>query len=392
MDLKKLLQKIDKNGQKYQGKVPTGDMNGAGEYKLTEGGTWVDGFYAGVYNIAYLLSGEEKFLDYSRAYEKLWDKRIINTGEVNERHGFMELDHDVGFIFLPACGFLAHNFADEKAREICIKAADVLADRFNEKGNFIKAWNTWRWDTNPEFIREKKGKVIIDSLMNLPLLFQAAQWTGEERYYNIGYKHAETVAKYIVREDWTTFHTYNFNPDTGAPIAGRTGQGYSDSSCWSRGQAWGVYGFALAYKYTKDEKFLEYSKGLAEYFMKHLSGTDIPCWDFAAADQTFAPWDSSAAAICASGLMELADLTDAKDAEYYVQQAKRLMSALDKWCSTEDYPRMEPILIHGCGGSAYREGYEKQIKSPAICQAFTFGDYYYMETLLKMSDCKIRIF
>ncbi len=392
MDIEKILKKVERNGKRFQGKVPHCHMNEDGKYGLCEGGSWTDGFYPGVLNLAYVLTGKKEFLDYSREYDKLWDLRIMNTKEINEKNNYLALDHDVGFIFLPSCGFFANNFQDEKAKQICISAADTLVKRFHEKGKFIRAFNTWSWDTDPEYIQEKKGKSIIDSMMNLSLLFQVTEWTGDKKYYNVGYSHAKTTAKYFVRQDGSTYHNYNFNPETGEPVGGKTGQGYSDNSCWSRGQAWGIYGFALTYKYTKDEMFLDCSKKLAKYFMDNLSGVDMPCWDFSAKSEAFAPWDSSAAAICASGLLELSDLTEGEEKEYFRSQAERLLEALDKWCSTEEYPKMEPILLHGCIGSAYREHKEKEIVVKEIQQALTYGDYFYLESILKMTKSKVRIF
>lgn len=384
-----ILKKVKNNAKEYGKKLPGCSMNSEGKYSLNNGGGWTDGFYIGVLNLAYLLSGDKEFLEYASAYNEFLEKRIENTDEINEANGYLKLDHDVGFIFLPSTGVSYKLNKNDTDKQILIKAANVLVERFNEKGGFIRAWDTWKWDTDKTFIEEKKGKVIIDSMMNIPLLFLASEITGEEKYYNIALRHANTVAKTIIREDYSTYHSYNFDYKTGEAICGKTVQGYADESCWSRGQSWSVYGFALAYKYTKEEKFIEIAKNTAEYFMNNLSAVDMPCWDFAAKDETFAPWDSSAAAICASGLLEVYELTSEKK---FYDYAIRLLDALEKFCLTVGYDKCQPLIIHGCVGSAYSKGNEKQLVQPKINQALIYADYFYLECKLKLSENKIRIF
>lgn len=234
--------------------------------------------------------------------------------------------------------------------------------------------------------------MIIDCMMNIPLLFWASEVTGDKKYYDIGYNHALTSAKYIVRDDFSTFHTFNFNAETGEVIGGKTSQGYSDESCWSRGQAWGIYGFALAYYYTKDSQFLHLAKAMADYFICHLSVGDLPCWDFDAKNFSFAPWDSSAAAICASGCIEISSLCEnERDKEKFKGYSERLMQALDKWCVTDLSPNAEPLLFHGSVGKVFDKGSEKKISVPSIQQGLAYGDYFYMETLLRNTGNGFRI-
>lgn len=387
--LNNIFKKIKKNGIEIQDKLPLAYMEKDGKCLLHNGGSWTDGFFIGIANLAYVLTNDEEFRRISEQYDCFLNLRIQNTNEINEEHGFLKLDHDVGMIFLPSVGLRYTCFKREEDKAILLKAADILAERFNEKGNFIRAWDTWKTDTDINFIEEKKGKVIVDSLMNIPLLFQVSELTGNQRYYEIAEKHADTVAAYIVREDFSTYHTYNFDYRTGKPICGKTRQGYSDDSCWSRGQAWAAYGFALAYKYTKKEKFLQISIKLAEYFMNHLSGIDIPCWDFSTADMDFSPWDSSASAICASGLLELWELTGEGK---YKEDAIRLLNALETFCLTDKYENCQPLLLHGCVGPAYQKEKPDQINTWAIDRPLIYGDYFYLECKLKLSDCKLRVF
>lgn len=385
----KILRKIKTNGETFNGMFPQCQMTYDGKYVLTKGGNWTDGFYIGIFHLAYLLTNEEEFLHFAERYDKFLELRIQNTRQINEANDFLKLDHDVGFIFLPSVGIRYQCFEKEKDKQILVKAANVLVDRFHKKGGFIRAWDTWPWDTDEQFIREKKGKVIIDSMMNLPLLFQVATYTGEDYYYEIAETHAKTLSQTIIREDGSTFHTYNFDPETGCPIGGKTRQGFSDESCWARGQAWAVYGYALAYKYTKNPLFLKIADKASRFFMEHLSSTDMPCWDFGASQEIFSPWDSSASAICASGLLELWELTDI---EIYKQEALRLIKALNTFCLTAEYEQCQAILLHGCVGAAISKGNEGQLQVPYVDQPLVYGDYFYMECLLKLSQCKLRVF
>ena len=384
-----VFEKLKSNAELFGDLLPQSFMRQDGTYVLGTGGNWIDGFYVGTLNIAYLLSGENVFREYAKQYRDFYKLRIQNTPEINTAHKFLPLDHDVGMIFLPSIGFDYTMDGDEESASILQKAADVLVDRFNSKGNFIRAWDTWAWDKDPSYIEEKRGKAIIDSMLNIPLLFKVAEITGNRTYYDVGLRHAHTMADYIVRTDGSTYHTFNFNPDTGAPIGGKTAQGYSDESCWSRGQAWAVYGFALAYKYTKDKRFLDVSKKTANYFMEHLNALDLPCWDFDVAQKPFAPWDSAAAIICASGLLELYAFT--QDEMNYTW-ALRLIHAVERFCLTVDYAKCQPLIIHGCSGPVFQKDQPELLKNMAIGQALVYPDYFYLECKLKLSTCKVRIF
>lgn len=387
--MKRIFDKIKENGRSFHGLLPQSEVRNDGTFRLDRGGNWTDGFYIGVFNLAYLLSGDPEFRELAKQYDDFFALRIANTEKINTENDFLPLDHDVGMIFLPVAGFGYEEENSDFYRNMLLRAADVLADRFQENGAFIRAWDTWAWDTDPAFIEEKKGKVIIDSMMNIPLLFRAAKLTGENRYADIAVRHAHTMADHIVRPDGSTFHTFNFDPKTGKPIGGKTQQGYGDASCWSRGQAWAVYGFAMAYRDTGCDRFLEISKKTAGYFMEHLNALDLPCWDFTAASQLFAPWDSSAALICASGMLELYELTG--DGQYQ-ENALRLLHAVERFCLTVDYPRCQPLILHGCSGTVYSEKDPQQLQNTTIDQALVYADYFYLECKLKLSGSKRRIF
>jgi len=390
-DIEQMLVKIDNNGMRFNGKFPVNRMLSDGKYSLVDSGGWLDGFYVGIFNMAYAITKDRKFLKHSQKYDSFINARMQCDDEKDSEKGLIPLGHDIGFLALPTVGLRYSLTKSKKDEELLLKGADALMRRYNEKGKFIRAWDAMEGDS-PEFAEEKKGKAIIDSMMNLPLLFKASEITGDESYYNVAYSHAKTMQKYILREDFSTYHTYNFNPKTGEPIGGKTVQGYSDCSCWSRGQSWAVYGFALAYKYTKEISFLVSAQKAAMYFMNNLTALDMPCWDFAVKNERFAPWDSSAAAICASGLMEISEqLANKSQKEFYEGQAKRLLNALYNLCSTHNYPSAEPFLLHGCSGPAFKKEGFKEGVIPNADQPMVFGDYFLFEALFRQHS-KLRVF
>lgn len=196
--------------------------------------------------------------------------------------------------------------------------------RYFRKDEIIQAWGDL--DDINNF-----GRMIIDFLMNLPLLYTVSQWTGDTTYQEAAYSHAKQAAKYMVRDDYTTFHTYYMNVETDEPCFGSTQQGYSEDSCWARGQAWGIYGFILSHLYTGDFSFLALAEKLSDYFIAPLPGDLICYWDliFTTGDEQR---DSSAAAIAVCGLLELSKhlpLTNPKK-DSYNQIAVAILSSLSK--------------------------------------------------------------
>ena len=192
---------------------------------------------------------------------------------------------------------------------------------------------------------------------------------------------ADTVAKYIVRSDGSTFHQYNFNPSTGAPKGGVTGQGYDDSSCWSRGQAWAVYGFTEAYEYTGISSYLDIAEKAARYFVAHLMPYGLPLWDFDCASLPFRPVDASAAAIALSGLITLNKHRRCIEFENGIRS---ILNGLITHCSALEIEGWESVLLHACIGSAYRKGSEHTLVVPYTDCPLIYADYYFLEALMKL--------
>lgn len=254
-----------------------------GFYPPVENRDWTTGFWTGEIWLAYEFCGDE---------------RLKKAGEI-QVHDFLErIDkkisvdhHDMGFLYSPSCVAAYKLIGSKEGREAAIRAAGQLITRYHAKGEFIQAWGAMDEPGN--------YRLIIDCLLNLPLLYWASGETGDNKYRDIAEKHIHTAVSNVIREDYSTWHTFFFNMETGAPDHGATCQGYRDGSAWARGQAWGVYGLALAYKYTGRKEYIELFRKVTEYFLEHLPRDLVPYWDLEFTDGDDQPRDSSSASIAA---------------------------------------------------------------------------------------------
>jgi unsaturated chondroitin disaccharide hydrolase len=275
----------------------------------------------------------------------------------------MDTTHDLGFLYSLYSVSLYKTTGVRKDCKVALRAADVLAARFNPKGNFIRAWG--RMDES-----KFDGLAFISSLMNLPLLFWASEVTGNETYRRIAVRHADTTLKYFIRSDGSIFHAYQFNPETGRPISGVNHCGYAANSHWARGTAWAIYGFALSFRYTLIPKYLKASQALALTFLKNLETGAIPVWDFRLPRRARRIHDSSAAAIAVCGLQEI--LEHAPNNMFLRTAKLRILKSLcsdDYLDSNETCPGIlkQGQIING---------------SRAAKNAYTsWGDYFLMEAL-----------
>ena len=218
--------------------------------------------------------------------------------------------------------------------------------------------------------------------MNLPLLYWASEETGDDRYRQIALKHTQTSLQNLVREDHSTYHTYFFDLDTGTPLYGVTRQGYCDDSAWARGQAWGIYGLALSYRYTQNEECIKLFNAVTDYFISHLPEDDIPYWDLAFT-QGREPRDSSAAAIAACGMLEMAQYLPENSASYYKETAKRIAAALIRDCSVKKLEESNGLLLHGV--YAKSSPYNPIPEDNGVDECNAWGDYFYMELLTRLT-------
>lgn len=258
-----------------------------------------------------------------------------------------------------------------ESRRRALKAASHLAGRFNLKGSFIRAWNEKQ---NPNSV----GWSIIDTSLNLPLLFWASEETKDPRFKHIAMAHADMILKYFQREDGSTHHIMTFDPETGVCLGPLAGQGYSKDSAWARGQSWIIYGMALCYRYTKEERYLNAAMKATDFFLSNLPENMIPYWDFKAPISDNTPTDSSAAACALCGILEIADsLTDEK-ANVYHEKAILLAKALYKECFNHDSNK-DGIL----GGATFNYPKNKGINVSLI-----YGDYYFTEAIMRLNGIK----
>lgn len=281
-------------------------------YTPEENNIWTSSFFPGMMFLAARRTGDAAFLQYKDDYLASFRARL------DDRIG---ISHDLGFLYTLSAVALYKLTGDEEAKTLALRAADMLCERYNEKGRYIQAWG--KFNVGTPYV-----KIIVDTMLNLPLLFWAGETTGEARYTDIATAHAHTCADYLVREDYSSFHTYLMDPATGKAVEGRTHQGFHDNTTWARGQAWVVTGFALAYTYTKEPRFLEVSRRAAEVFLQNLPADFVPYWDFTFNDHIPDIRDSSAASIFTCGLLELAQYVDNAEAARDRAAARTIVRSL----------------------------------------------------------------
>lgn len=323
----------------------------AGKWKTTNAGTWTSGFFPGSLWILYEYSGSRIWRTYAQARHAALDIEKNNKGT-----------HDLGFMFLPSFGNAYRLTKNDQYRRTLLTAAESLASRYNPKVGALKSWEG----------KANEFPVIIDSLMNIELLFWGASHGGQPAWRDIALKHARKIRREHVRPDGSTYHVVTYHPDTGAVKKKSTAQGKSSESTWARGQAWALYGFTMVYRETRDPSFLLTARSVAEYFLANLPGDGVPFWDFRA--KASDPRDSSAAAVAASGLLELSRLeTDPVRRARYVAAAENILRTLSSPAYLAKGTTNQAILLHGT--------YHKPAGD--FNTGTVWGDYYFLEALLK---------
>ncbi len=337
-----------------------------GFYQPTENRDWTTGFWTG-----------EIWL----AYEHTKNPALKKAGEIQMKDFLNRIEekidvetHDLGFLYSPSCVAGYKLTGSQVGRMAALKAAEELITRFHEKGEFIQAWGPLNAPDN--------YRLIIDCLLTLPLLYWATEETGEEKYRQVAEKHIHTALANVIRPDFSTWHTFFFNRETGAPDHGATCQGYRDGSAWARGQAWGVYGTAVGYKYTKRESYIPIFKGVTEYFLRHLPEDLVPYWDLEFGDgNEDQPRDSSSASIAACGMLEMAKYLPSKEAAYYISIAKRLMKSVVDHYAVKDPSQSNGLVLHSTysNHSPYNT-----CNHYGVDECNIWGDYFYMEALTRL--------
>ncbi|MET7920745.1 glycoside hydrolase family 88 protein [Streptomyces avermitilis] len=317
-------------------------------------GDWVGGFWPGTLWMAWLYSKDEELRTLALDSARKLAPRQHDTST-----------HDLGFLFSPSWVTAWRLTGDDTWRAGAVQAADSLIQRYNPRGRFLRAWGALNDPNNA-------GRVIIDTMMNLDLLAFAGRQTGDAKYLDIAVAHAKTAQQVFPRPDGSTPHVFDFDPATGAPIGPGTVQGYSPTSCWARGQAWGVYGFTTIYRRSGDRQFLATAGKLADYAIGALGADYVPVWDYRAPQQPNDIKDASAGAIMACGLL---DLSAATGRQQYRTVALRLLSALSRTCLTDKSARAEAVVARCTRNRPAEDGIE--ISLP-------YADYYLLEGILRV--------
>ncbi|MDK0538536.1 glycoside hydrolase family 88 protein [Clostridium perfringens] len=354
-----VIKQIDANMEYFKDKFPSSATKN-NEYGIIENIEWTDGFWTGLLWLAYEYTGDEK-------YRELADKNVASFKNRVEKD--IELDHhDLGFLYSLATVSGYKLTGSEDAREASIKAANKLISRYQEKGEFIQAWG--------EIGSKDHYRFIIDCLLNIPLLYWASDETGDAKYRNIANKHFVTSCNNVIRDDASAFHTFYMDNETGKPLRGVTRQGYSDDSAWARGQAWGVYGIPLNYRYTRNESCFNLYEGMTNYFLNRLPKDNVCYWDLIFNDGDDHSKDSSAAAIAVCGMHEmnkyLPEVDENKEVYKYAMH-NILRSLIENYMNPEIEPG-KPVLLHGVYSWHSGKG---------VDEGNIWGDYFFLEALIR---------
>ena len=327
---------------------------------------WTAGFWPGEVWLSYERTGDEAFKKTALTLVDSFMYRIEHHIEVDH--------HDMGFLYSPSCVAAWKLVGSETGRKAALMAADQLVSRFQEKGRFIQAWGAFGAPDNYRY--------IIDCLLNVPLLYWATEATGDGHYADIAHRHVTTCLTNSIRPDGSTYHTFFMDPETGKPLHGVTCQGYNDESSWARGQAWGIYGTALSYRYTKRPEYLDTFRRVLAYYLERLPKDLVPYWDMIFTDGDDEPRDSSSAAIAACGLMEAAKYVEPAEAEAWRKLAAQMMKSLVDHYAVKEGPLGVGLLRHG----TYCKKTPFNTCVPAgVDECVSWGDYYYMEALTRFT-------
>lgn len=368
----KIRKKMDWLYEKSGNKIPYTTVDGEHDdksstektYPMDDGiSWWTNGFWGGMLWLMYQETGEEKYAVTARISEEKLDQCFMD---------FYGLHHDVGFMYLPTAVADYRLTGSQESRKRGLHAANLLAGRFNPAGNFIRAWN----DSKTE---DTRGWAIIDCLFNIPLLYWANEETGDPRFKQIAMRHADTVMEHFVRPDGSVCHIVEFNPFTGEKVRDYGGQGYGDGSSWTRGQTWGLYGFVISYLHTGKQEYLDTAKKIAHYFIANIPENGVIPVDFRQPREP--EWcDDTAAAIAAGGLIELAKLVGELEQDLYLRAALKLLRALDQMHC--DYTKKSDSFLQKGTAAYHSREHEYSI---------IYGDYFYIEAILKLKGTEFLI-
>ena len=349
---------IDKGLHKYKyNYFPTGHKGSV--YAPLHNCGWTGGFWTGLVWLAYEMTGAEKYRQVAEQHLLSYRERLINDYDLNH--------HDLGFEYTLNSASAYKITGNEMARENVIEAAEKLLRRFEPVGGFFKPWG--------EMSDPVENRCIVDTYLNMPLLFYATELSGDPKYREYAKKHIENTIDILIRPDGRAYHTYMMDLNYGNPIMPKVDQGYADDSVWSRGQAWVVYGLALAYSYERDPKYKEVQRLATNKFIELLPRDNVPAWDMVFTD-TRTLKDTSASAISICGMLEMNKICPEHcDKAIWESKADDMLEALMEHHTTRGLNLdSNAILMHGTSSVRHNMG---------INESLIYGDYYYLEALVR---------
>lgn len=332
--------------------------NPDGTLRTNKSDWWTSGFFPGSLWYLYEFSGDDYFKTIAAARTKSLEKEKYNL-----------FDHDIGFKIFCSFGNELRLTNDSSCVPIILTAAESLTKRYKPSVGSIRSWGP--------VDDEKEYLVIVDNMMNLELLFWASKQTGDSTYFNIAVSHADKTLKNHYRPDGSCYHVLNYDQNTGEVIQKKTAQGYADESAWSRGQAWGLYGFTMAFRETGFNRYLKHAQKIAGFILNNsnLPNDKIPYWDFNAPDIPNALRDASAAAIIASALIELSGFSNDSLKTFYLSNAGQIIQNLSNSPYRAALGENNNFLLkHGVGHLPAKS----EVDVP-----LSYTDYYYLEAMTR---------
>ena len=354
---KKLIGKLTSERNRVGGRIPyiAEDGRYSEDKAETDIAWWTNGFWPGMLWQLYNVTGDDSFVSPAREVEDKLDRALDQ---------YTGLHHDVGFMWLLSAVADYRLTGNERSLARGLHAAHLLAGRYNPRGRFIRSWN-----------RDRAGWVIVDSLMNINLLYWASDVLGDPRFTYIAEDHADTLMEKTVRPDGSCNHVIVLNPSNGDLLDTPAGQGYAPGSSWSRGQSWAIYGYALSYRHTGERRYLDCAKRVANYFCSQVAQTgDVALLDFRQpAEPVY--WDAIAGCCAACGMLEIARSVSDAEAASWRSWAIRILRATDeRFC---DWNPSRDGIVQMCSG-AYHSDSDRHV--PMI-----YGDYFFLEAVLRLS-------
>ena len=325
---------------------------------------WCSGFWPGVLWMTYSYAQNDSIRKAAEGYTE-------SLSFLAERPAY---DHDLGFLVINSFLKGYEATGNELYKQVALAAADTLATLYNNKVGTILSW--------PRHVKDFGGhNTIMDNMINLELLFWAAENGGDQRLKEIAIRHAETTMNHHFREDGSCYHVAIYDTLTGDFIKGMTHQGYADNSMWARGQSWAIYGYTMVYRFTKEQRFLDHAQKVTDIYLKRLKETSndwVPLWDMDDPRGVDAPKDASAACVVASALLELEQYVGDEKGKAYHEAAVNMLRDL----SSENYQSRDnnvAFLMHSTG---HHPG------GSEIDASIIYADYYYIEALLRLQEKK----